>query len=269
MSTSGQEFAWGAVPGKVLRRSPWHASWWRVGPTLDAGAAPAGEGADHPRLDHVLDRRGRDRNSPMHHLGSRLASPSRTPEGGVDGHKIIPLVIDDQTEPNGGRDGRPGCDLKGRLRHRLGQSTLFHSPRSTRDQAGIPVTGGSFDGPEWGQQPYTNMFAADTGSVDPNYPVEPGIGAFLKSHGGTVIGSYGYGISPSSARSAEEAPVKSFEHVGGGVSAFFDTSVPFGSVDFASLRHCSRSRRTSMPSMPAWTTIPTSPWPRDLGKTRC
>ena len=33
------------------------------------------------------------------------------------------------------------------------------------------MTGGSFDGPEWGTQPYTNMFASDTGSIDPKYPV--------------------------------------------------------------------------------------------------
>ncbi len=60
-------------------------------------------------------------------------------------------------------------------------------------QAGVPVTGTYDDGPEWGTQPYTNMFASDKGSVDPKYPVNTQIGDFLKEHGGTVLGSYGYG----------------------------------------------------------------------------
>ncbi len=92
----------------------------------------------------------------------------------------------------------------------------------------MPVTGGFFDGPEWGTQPFTNMFASDVGSVDPKYPVNTGIGAFMKAHGGTVVCSYGYGISPSSTRSAV-GTADSFEHAGGKVGVL-DTSIPFGSV---------------------------------------
>ena len=96
----------------------------------------------------------------------------------------------------------------------------------------MPVTGTYDDGPEWGTQPYTNMFASDDGSVNPKYPVNTQIGNFLKAHGGTVLGSYGYGISPSSARAAI-GTAQSFEHAGGKVGVL-DTTVPFGSVDFTS-----------------------------------
>ncbi len=150
-------------------------------------------------------------------------------EGGVNGHKIIPLIIDDQTSPTQVTTAVQDAISKGAFGI-VSATPLFFEAAKYPQQAGIPVTGGSFDGPEWGQQPYTNMFAADTGSVDPNYPVSTGIGQFLKAHGGTTIGSYGYGISPSSARSAE-GTVKSFEHAGG-KSGVLDTSVPFGSVDF-------------------------------------
>jgi branched-chain amino acid transport system substrate-binding protein len=92
----------------------------------------------------------------------------------------------------------------------------------------MPVTGGFFDGPEWGTQPYTNMFASDAGSVDPKYPVNTGIGSFMKAHGGTVVCSYGYGISPSSSRSAI-GTADSFQRAGGKVGVL-DTSIPFGSV---------------------------------------
>jgi branched-chain amino acid transport system substrate-binding protein len=74
------------------------------------------------------------------------------------------------------------------------------------------------------------MFAADLGSVDPKYPVNTMIGGFLRSHGGTVLGAYGYGISPSSSRSAIGIS-RAFTHLGGKVGVL-DTTVPFGSVDF-------------------------------------
>jgi branched-chain amino acid transport system substrate-binding protein len=150
-------------------------------------------------------------------------------EGGVNGHKIIPLVIDDQTSPTEVVTAVQDAISKGAFGI-VSTSPLFFEAAKYPNQQGIPVTGGSFDGPEWGQKPYTNMFASDTGSVDPKYPVNTSIGAFLKSHGGTVVASYGYGISPSSARSAIGTGA-SFKHAGGKVGVV-DTSVPFGSVDF-------------------------------------
>jgi branched-chain amino acid transport system substrate-binding protein len=74
------------------------------------------------------------------------------------------------------------------------------------------------------------MFASDLGSVDPKYPVNTLIAGFLKSHGGTVIGTYGYGVSPSSSRSAIGVS-QAFTHLGGKVGVL-DTTVPFGGVDF-------------------------------------
>ena len=68
------------------------------------------------------------------------------------------------------------------------------------------------------------MFASDVGSLDTKYPVNTGIGAFMKAHGGTVVCSYGYGISPSSSRSAIGTNL-SFEHAGG-KSGVLDTSIP-------------------------------------------
>ena len=108
-------------------------------------------------------------------------------------------------------------------------SPLFFLGDKYPNQQGVPVTGGFFDGPEWGTKPFnTNMFASDVGSLDPKYPVNTAIGSFLKAHGGSVICSYGYGISPSSSRSAI-GTVDSFVHAGG-KQGVLDTSIPFGSV---------------------------------------
>jgi branched-chain amino acid transport system substrate-binding protein len=148
-------------------------------------------------------------------------------EGGVNGHKLVGLVLDDQTSPTAIATAVQDALSKGAFGI-VSTSPLFFLAAQYPQQKGVPVTGGFFDGPEWGTQPYTNMFAADAGSVDPKYPVNTGIGAFIKAHGGTVLCSYGYGISPSSSRSAV-GTIQSFEHAGG-KSGQLDTSIPFGSV---------------------------------------
>jgi ABC-type branched-subunit amino acid transport system substrate-binding protein len=150
-------------------------------------------------------------------------------QGGVNGHKISALFFDDATNPS----LDPTAVQNAISKHVLGivaVSALFFTGAKFANQAGLPVTGTSSDGPEWGTQPYTNMFAADTGSIDPKYPVNTLIGKFLVSHGGTTVGTYGYGISPSSSRSAI-GTVQSVIHAGG-KQGVLDTSVPFGSVAF-------------------------------------
>jgi len=151
-------------------------------------------------------------------------------EGGIDGHKLVPMIIDDQTSPS-----QITTAVQKAVSGAFGivsQSPLFFLAAKYPQQAGVPVTGSYDDGPEWGTQPYTNMFASDNGSVDPKYPVNTQIGDFLKAHGATTLGAYGYSISPSSSRAAI-GTAKSFEHAGG-KTGVLDTSVPFGSVNFTS-----------------------------------
>jgi ABC-type branched-subunit amino acid transport system substrate-binding protein len=149
-------------------------------------------------------------------------------EGGVNGHKLVGLVIDDQTSPTQIATAVQEADSK--AFGIVSQSPLMFLEAKIPNQAGVPVTGTYDDGPEWGTQPYTNMFASDEGSVNPKYPVNTQIGDFLKAHGGTVLGAYGYGISPSSSR-ATIATGQSFQHAGGTVGVL-DTSIPFGGVAF-------------------------------------
>ena len=137
-------------------------------------------------------------------------------------------MIDDQTNPSNISTVVQEADSK--AFGIVSQSPLMFLAAKYPNQAGVPVTGTYDDGPEWGTQPYTNMFASDEGSVNPKYPVNTQIGNFLKAHGGTVLASYGYGVSPSSSRAAI-ATADSFKHAGGKVGVL-DTTVPFGSVAF-------------------------------------
>jgi branched-chain amino acid transport system substrate-binding protein len=150
-------------------------------------------------------------------------------EGGVHGHKLVPIVLDDQTNPSDIDTVVQLAISKGAFGI-VSQSPLFFLAAKYPQQAGMPVTGSYDDGPEWGTEPYTNMFASDEGSVDPKYPVNTELGDLLKKLGGTVLGAYGYGISPSSSRAAT-ATALSFEHAGGKVGVL-DTTVPFGAVNF-------------------------------------
>jgi branched-chain amino acid transport system substrate-binding protein len=158
--------------------------------------------------------------------------------GGVDGHKLLTLVLDDQTSPT-----QDSTAVQDAVSHKVigivADTALFFSGAKYANQAGLPVTGSFQDGPEWGEQPYTNMFASDNGSVDPKYPVNTGIGKFLVSRGGNVVASYGYGISPSSSRSAI-GTAQSVIHAGG-KQGILDTSVPFGSSNFTSAALAAKS----------------------------
>jgi branched-chain amino acid transport system substrate-binding protein len=163
-------------------------------------------------------------------------------EGGVNGHKLIPYVINDQTSPSLDATGVQLAISRGAIGI-VADSSLFFGGYKFAQQAGVPVTGSSLDGPEWGEQPNTNMFASDTGSVDPKYPANTAIGAFLKAHGGTNLGTYGISISPSSISSAIATGI-SFTHAGGNVG-ILDTSVPYGSVDFTSAALAAKSKNVN------------------------
>jgi branched-chain amino acid transport system substrate-binding protein len=152
-------------------------------------------------------------------------------EGGVHGHKLVPLVIDDQTNPSEIATAVQEADSKAFAI--VSQSPLFFLAAKYPQQAGIPVTGSYSDGPEWGTQPNTNMFAADNGSVDPKYPVNTEAGLIFKKFGATELATYGYGISPSSSRAAIQT-ADSFEHAGG-KAPIVNTSIPFGGNEFSSI----------------------------------
>ena len=152
-------------------------------------------------------------------------------EGGVNGHKLVPLILDDQTNPSEIATVVQEADAKAFAI--VSQSPLFFLAAKYPQEAGIPVTGSYSDGPEWGTQPYTNMFAADNGSVDPKYPVNTSAGIIYKRLGATELATYGYGISPSSSRAAIQT-ADSFEHAGG-KAPIVNTTIPFGSNEFGSI----------------------------------
>jgi branched-chain amino acid transport system substrate-binding protein len=199
---------------------------------ISASAAPASASPAPITIAYISSITGpggsQDGTSPA---GFKARIAMQNAQGGVNGHKLVPLVIDDQTNPSNIATAVQSAISKGAFGI-VSQSPLFFLAAKYPHQAGMPVTGSYDDGPEWGTQPYTNMFASDNGSVDPKYPVNNQIAKFIKAHGGTNLGAYGYGISPSSSRAAIGVS-RAFTSVHG-KTGVLNTSVPFGSVDFTS-----------------------------------
>ena len=136
-------------------------------------------------------------------------------------------------QPDRHRNGAPGgrCRRAPSASSRRARSSS--SPTSIPNQQGVPVTGSYDDGPEWGTQPFTNMFASDHGSIDPKYPVNTLVGGLPEEprwH------------RPRDVRLRDLAVVRRRGQRSGRVvqgtpaarSASMDTSVPFGGANFTS-----------------------------------
>jgi len=97
----------------------------------------------------------------------------------------------------------------------------------------VPVTGVGIDGPEWGQQPYTNMFEFGPPSYTPfdgKFYTYDGVAQFLKSIGVTKLASLAYGISQSAVQSAKS--LLQAVAADGISKCYEDDSVQFGQATF-------------------------------------
>jgi ABC-type branched-subunit amino acid transport system substrate-binding protein len=151
--------------------------------------------------------------------------------GGIDGRKITLITRDDQTSPATNETDTSELLSQG-VFGVIDLSALAFAGYKILQQAGVPVTGGAYDGPEWFEQPNTNMFSF-TGPGDAKDPQYSGLAVFAKQHGGTRCGSIGYSISPSSQASASGFDLACQR--AGMTNAFLDTSVAFGSVNTTTL----------------------------------
>ena len=152
-------------------------------------------------------------------------------KGGIDGRKIKLIVEDDATNPSNNATASSAL-LSKNVFGVIDESPVVFGGYRILQQAGVPVTGGAYDGSEWWEQPNTNMFSTG-GSDDPKDPQYTTDAAFAKAHGGTKCGAVGYSISPSSTAAATGFELSCKDE--GMSAAFVDTSLPFGSVNATTL----------------------------------
>lgn len=163
--------------------------------------------------------------------GAQAAIAAQNAAGGVDGRKLELIVEDDMSNPNQNQVDARDLVSQGVFGVIEYSPFAFTAARYLHQQ-GIPVTGEEFDGPEWGQQPYTNMFswtAPLDSSFGGKYYAYDGTAKFLRSLGVTKLASLTYQNASSLQTVYDLAgPAKDV-----GIQDCYDNlNVPFGGTDF-------------------------------------
>jgi branched-chain amino acid transport system substrate-binding protein len=154
-------------------------------------------------------------------------------KGGVDGRKLVLVAKDDAS--NETTDATDASELAGSTFGVVDFSAFTFSGAPNLQKAGVPVTGDEFDGPEWGEQPYSNMFTWGPPSYTPyggKLYTWTDIGNFMKTIGVTKLSNLAYGISPSATQAAKNS---AFAAGAAGISnpnCYDDYNVPYGTLDF-------------------------------------
>ena len=111
--------------------------------------------------------------------------------GGINGRQVKLITADDASSPTGNGAAAQRLIAEG-VFGIIAESPFVFGGFKTMNTAGVPVTGGAYDGPEWGTQPYTNMFTY-TAPQDPKSPVYTTAPNFFKQNGSTTVAAVGYG----------------------------------------------------------------------------
>jgi branched-chain amino acid transport system substrate-binding protein len=151
--------------------------------------------------------------------------------GGVNGHKLVLVEEDDQSTPTGNLTASQILLSKGVFGIIEDNSGTFGSAHYL-NQNGVPVVGAALDGPEWGEQPNTNMFSVTgipTTPINGHLYTYSSTGPELKALGVTKLAQVVFN-APSAINAANSifATAKS-----AGISKCLDSLVPPGNADFA------------------------------------
>lgn len=148
--------------------------------------------------------------------------------GGVNGRKIKVEVADDTSTPTGNLTAVQSLIGQNVFAVASWDAFMFASYKLL-NQDGIPLLGGAFGSPAFGDPALTNQFSV-FGPVDPRYPPYDSYGRLFKALGVTRLAALGYGTVPSSKLSAQ-AFAASAKAAGIDI-CYQDYGVPAGGVDF-------------------------------------
>jgi branched-chain amino acid transport system substrate-binding protein len=163
-------------------------------------------------------------------MGAKAYFDAINKQGGFNGHPIQLITKDDASSPAGAASAVQLLISQNVLAIISDSSFLFGAYRLAQ-KAGVPIIGSGFDGPEWGQQPNTNMISFQ-GGVDPNHPeLQAALAgsALMKYLGVRDVGGLAYGSSPSSTSSIKD--LKTQLQNEGIQMGYENLSVSFGTTD--------------------------------------
>jgi branched-chain amino acid transport system substrate-binding protein len=153
--------------------------------------------------------------------------------GGVNGHPLKVITVDDQSTPVGNQVAAQDLVQNKGVFGVIDSSAFVYGASVFLNQAGVPVVGFGADGPEWGQQPNRNMF--DLGvptllnGVTYGYSTEV---AFMKKIGVTKLAIIS--VDVAAAITNQNTLMKEATQLG--IKNCYDNdSLPFSDVDFTAV----------------------------------
>jgi branched-chain amino acid transport system substrate-binding protein len=166
--------------------------------------------------------------------GARARVDLQNARGGVHGHKLQLIVVDDQSNPNSVVTAAQDLvESKGAFGIVTDSAFSYFGAKFEQSQ-GVPEMPVCPCGPPYDQQPYNNLFAyggaASPALFNGSVWTSTAQAKFLKDIGATRLAGLGYGISAASQISVKELFLagKSL----GVTQCYTNYSVPFGGTDF-------------------------------------
>jgi branched-chain amino acid transport system substrate-binding protein len=150
--------------------------------------------------------------------------------GGVDGHKLVLDVVDSQSTPAGFEEAAQTLVQDKGAFGIIAISSSTFGGASYLQKKGVPVIGFAEDGPEWGQQPNTNMFSVSgilTGPINGRIYSYGGGQTFKSLHVtklATVVANVPTAIQAADSLFAAVKPL--------GITKCLDDIVPLSAVNF-------------------------------------
>jgi len=223
----------GAVRSAVVGLSLAVAVISLVGVVTGVSTAPASASASKPPIliGLVTDLTGPTASTYLNVVdGAEARIDAQNAAGGVDGRMLKLLVEDDEGTPQANLTANQLLVSKGVFGIIAVNSAEFASSRYL-NQLGIPVVGVGQDGPEWGEQPNTNMFSVDgIGStpIDGYSWTYSSTGPELKALGVTKLAQVAFNV-PSAIQAANTIFATSKSS---GVSKCLFSLVPSGNANY-------------------------------------
>lgn len=198
-----------------------------------SGPAASAAGAKAPIvIGFITDETGGAASSYVDSVdGAEARFDAQNAAGGVDGHKIELVVEDDQSTPSGNlAAAQTLVEDKGAFGI-LDDTALTYGGASYLNKNGIPVVGAAIDGPEWGEQPNSNMFSV-YGTLETPYngkiysynDTEAGFKALGITRLATVTANAPAAIDAANSEFTAAKPL--------GISKCINDIVPLGDVSF-------------------------------------
>jgi branched-chain amino acid transport system substrate-binding protein len=183
-------------------------------------------------IGFISDRTGLAASSFFNaHYGAEARIDAQNAAGGVNGHKLALVEEDSQSSPTGNLTASQLLVQKGAFGI-IEDSSFTFGAYKYLNKEGLPVTGAAIDGPEWGQQPNTNMFSVTGITSTPisgKYYTYDTQARFLKDIGVTKLAGVVFSIQ--SAIQAMSSLLQSGTPLGLS-KCYVNNSIPFGATDF-------------------------------------